>query len=259
MKGLAAQYQADEDQAAREHDKLLRGQTINGYAQQDAISMIQGSIQQYGVPVNPQTQQPFGSDEEIQSFLHDTGLQPLSGEDFDSHLFVHRQQMVSLEFESWPMQAQMDLIQHYNNTQAAQAENTASGEAPRVTYQIKGTAGAHTSAKILQKAGINTTPEEEAEEPLSTWVTDSLDKPDADSSGNDPLSEQELAMWQNQQAMHSSVAAAHEANASGHKANTSMADSVTALAKARQATANAQLAERKATAPLPGSGGGDDG
>ena len=57
-------------------------------------------------------------------------------------------------------------------------------QSPRVTYQIKGTAGATASAKLLESAGVTVSPEDMAEEPLGTWVTDSVDKPDAETTGN---------------------------------------------------------------------------
>jgi hypothetical protein len=40
---------------------------------------------------------------------------------------------------------------------------------------------------------IEVTPEQMAEQPLETWVTDSMDKPDADEAGNDPFTQAEQA------------------------------------------------------------------
>lgn len=254
MKGLAQRYQADEDQASREHDKILKGQPINTFELNAAMGVLQSPDPQYGVPVNPETGQPFMSEEEVAAFMRKAALSPTPGEDWAAHLDVHRQQLISLEFENWPQEAQADLIEHFNLTQEAMASQQAEGEPPKVTYQIKGTAGPHSSAKILNKAGVNVTPEEEAEEPLSTWVTDSVDKPDADSSGNDPLTDQEMAMWGASQAMHSSVAAAEAAGQSAAKRASEEISVSTALAKAREAQARAQLAERKASAPLSGGG-----
>ena len=255
MKGISSKFQAQEDHAAREHDKLLRGQPINPWAVSDAQNEIYNSIQQVGEPVNPDTQQPFQSEGEIEEYLHSQSLQPIPAEDWDTHLQVHGDEITSLEFESWPEQAQKDLITHWENTLQTKIQMTADGEAPKVSYQIKGTAGPHSSAKILQKAGVFVTPEEEAEEPLSTWVSDALDKPNAGGSGNEPLDQAEKAMYENTQALHSSVAAAHEANLSGARATQEGIHTVTALAKAREASAKAHLAERKAAAPLGGSNG----
>lgn len=255
MKGLAQRYQADEDQASREHDKILKGQPINTFELNSAMGVLQTPDPQFGVPLNPETGQPFQGEEEVAQFMRRAALSPTPGEDWNAHLDVHRQQMISLEFENWPQSAQADLIEHFNLTQQAMSQQQAEGEPPKVTYQIKGTAGPHTSAKILNKAGVDVTPEEEAEEPLSTWVTDSVDKPDADSTGNDPLTEQEMAMWGAQQAMHSSVAAAEAAGQSAAKRQSEEINVSTALAKAREAQARAQLAERKASAPLGGSNG----
>lgn len=263
MKGLAALYQADEDQAAREHDKLLQGQPINPWAAQEVQEQIQQSAQTQFPPINPDTGQPFQSEAEIQEVIHNATVQPTTGENWDAHLDVHRQMLTSLEFESWPPEAQQTLIDHYNATLQIKIQMMSDGEPPKVSYQIKGTAGPHTSAKILQKAGIFTSPEEEAEEPLSTWVSDALDKPNAGGDGNEPITQEEQQQWAAAQAMHSSVAAAHEANAGKHDAVASVhrstqeaANAVTALAKAREAQAKAHLAERKARAPL---GGGKSG
>lgn len=262
MKGLAAMYQSDEDQASREHDKILRGQPVNPWAAQEAQNAIMDSMQQTGTPINPETNQPFTSEQEIQAYVMNAAVQPTTGENWDAHLDVHRLTLTSLEFESWPPEAQNTLINHYNATLQIKIQMTANGEPPKVSYQIKGTAGPHTSAKILQKAGVFTTPEEEAEEPLSTWVSDTLDKPNAGGSGNEPITQEEQAQWAAAQAMHSSVAAAHEANASHqnvvntvHAGHQAAANTLTALAKAREARAKAVLAERKAKAPLGGKNG----
>ena len=259
MKGLAQQYQAQEDHAAREHDKILKQQPINPWAEQQAQQTIMTSYEQYGVPINPDTQRPFEGEQEMLDYIRTQSIQPIPAEDFDTHLQVHGDMITSVEFEAWPMDAQQELIDHWEQTLQTKISLSSNGEPPKVSYQIKGTAGPHTSQKILQQAGVYTTPEEEAEEPLSTWVNDALDKPNASSSGNEPLSEQEVGMWQSQQAMHSSVAAAHEANMKGtnaaETANQQAAHSVTALMKAREAAAKARLAERKAAAPLGGKNG----
>lgn len=255
MKGLAQQYQAQEDHAAREHDKILKGQPINPWALQQAQQTVMSSFEQTGVPINPDTQQPFQSEDEIVAYMHNASIQPVPAEDFDAHLDSHGNMITSVEFENWPPDKQQELIDHWEQTLQAKMSQQQSPENVKVSYAIKGTAGPHTSAKILNQAGVNVTPEEEAEEPLSTWVNDALDKPNASSSGNEPLSEQEVGMWESQQAMHSSVAAAHEANQSAHRSNQEAAHSVTALMKAREAAAKARLAERKAAAPLGGTNG----
>ena len=62
----------------------------------------------------------------------------------------------------------------------------------QTTLQLKGTIGPTAAAEILNKGGVlDVTPEQMAEQPLETWVSDSLDKPDADEAGNDPLTQAE--------------------------------------------------------------------
>jgi hypothetical protein len=56
-------------------------------------------------------------------------------------------------------------------------------QAPRVTYQVKATAGPTASSKILERAGVQVTPDDMSEPPLETWVSDSVDKPDTDAAG----------------------------------------------------------------------------
>lgn len=189
MKAIGAQFMADEEMAQREHERMLEGRPLNEMAMQQAI----GQLQQSG-GVNPQTGQPFQSDEEIQAFITEAGLQPTQFENVREHIDVHSMFLKSVEFESLPAEKKQPFITHYMlSMQKMQSipNPPKEIEAPRVSLQLKGTVGATGAAAMLNKAGItDVTPEIMQEPPLETVVFDNLDKenpgePGAN-AGNDP-------------------------------------------------------------------------
>lgn len=254
LRGISAKFAADEDRALREHDKILKGEPLNTIALHQAIQTVNTPDPQQGVPVDPDTGQPFQSQQEVESYLHHESLKPTQGEDWDIHLDQHALTMKGVEFEQWPPDKQIDLQTHWQltlqekmNTLAAQP-----GEPPKVSYQIKGTAGPTSSAKILNKSGIQVTPDDEAELPLETWVTDSMDKADADDAGNDPQTALEQQQHQADQALHSSVIAAQTAATKGtHDPIQAELKSRQEHEKLKQQQLKTLLESRKASAPLP--------
>lgn len=180
LKSLEVRFRADEDMAAREMDRIVEGKPLNPEAMQQAMQAIQQDPQT-GMMMNPQTQQPFQSEDEIGHFIDDAGLQPYGFENMAVHLDVHALKLKSVEAEGWPPEVRQKLQRHFELTmQAVQAQppQMAPAQAPRVSYQIKATAGPTEGAAILQKAGIQVTPENLLEPPLETWISDSTDKPD---------------------------------------------------------------------------------
>lgn len=170
FKGLQMQFEADEEQAMREHDKLLDGGIINDQAAKQAQDALAMSIMQGG-EIDPQLLQ--------QSV--EAGLQPLAYENKAVHLEVHAQFMKSAEFETLPQMIKDQFYKHYEFTQAAlQDENAPQGEAPRVSLQLRGAVGPTTGSKILTQSGVEgVTPQELLEPPLDTVVIDNKDKPNA--------------------------------------------------------------------------------
>jgi hypothetical protein len=79
---------------------------------------------------------------------------------------------------------------------------------------------APTLSKILEAQGIESPPEEVAMEPMETAVYDSVDKPDASSAANNPLTQEEHDMSMQQQQDAHDLAQAQTAQALGIAENT---------------------------------------
>jgi hypothetical protein len=170
FKNLQMQFEADEEQAMREHDKLLDGGIVNEQASKQANDQLMMSIMQGGEI------DPMMLEQSVEA-----GLQPLAYENKAVHLEVHSQFMKSAEFESLPSMVKDQFYKHYEFTQQALvAEQSPQGEAPRVSLQLRGAVGPTTGSKILNSTGIeNVTPQELLEPPLDTVVIDNKDKPNA--------------------------------------------------------------------------------
>lgn len=191
LKGLATSMAADEDQALREHDKILRGQPLNIMAMMDAQAALQQGL-------DPNTQQPIAPDqltpEYVEGIMEQAGLQPLPYENKEEHLSVHGLLLKSPEFDTLPPEVQRRHVTHFLQTKEAfEREQAPQPEPPKTTFSLKGTVGPTVGAKILQAQGVDTQPEELEEPPLETSVYDSVDKPDAQATGNNPLDEWEAS------------------------------------------------------------------
>jgi hypothetical protein len=190
MAGIARAFQADEDQAQREIEKLTEGTPINDFA-------VAQAMQQINQGINPDTGEPLQSEEEAYAALERASLMPLPYENLQTHADVLALFMKSVEFDGMPEDVKQRCVTHYEltteklSTQGQQPEPIA----VRPSLQIKATVGPTGAAEILNAAGVEgVTPEVMAEPPLETWVSDNIDKPDADEAGNDPLSEADLAL-----------------------------------------------------------------
>lgn len=172
FKGVQMQFEADEEQALREHDKLMDGGIINeqaaNQAQQDLMMQMMQNPDQ---PIDPQL---------LQRSV-EAGLEPLAYENKAVHLDAHAAFMKSAEFEMMPPEVKAQFYKHFELTQAAvQAESGPQGEAPKVSLQLRGAVGPTTGSKILNQSGVKgVTPDELLEPPLDTVVIDNKDKPNA--------------------------------------------------------------------------------
>ena len=183
---LQAQFQADEDQAMREHDKLIDGMVINVSAARDAEAQMMNQMQ--NPEFDPETGQPMQMDPNMLQQSMDAGLQPLPFENKATHLETHGAYMKSQEFELLPPDVQGRFYKHFELTQQAlAAESNPPVEAPRVSLQLRGAVGPTVGSKMLNQAGVeNVTPEELLEPPLDTVVIDNKDKPnEGDQTGMD--------------------------------------------------------------------------
>jgi len=225
LQGIQTKMMQAEDMALRENEKLLKGQPLNQIALQEAMQEVQAAmadptadVNQDGVPDTPEEKQAWA-----QQVLEMAAVQPQPFEDLQTHLETHGSFMMGVTFEKLPPELQRGFIDHYNATaQALQAQAPQpEGKAPSINLGLKGTLGPTAAAEMLNAAGITSiTPEQMAEQPLETWVTDSMDKPDTDEAGNDPLTQAEqLLNMQQQQDKHdlAAMAVAHK-SALAHKA-----------------------------------------
>jgi hypothetical protein len=167
LKGVQAKLAADEDQALREHDKLLRGQPINQQAMQDTQQQIQQMIQtaQAGqVVVDPSTGNPIDPQmlpQQLQQMMQQAMNAPTQYEDWDAHLEVHSSFMKTSEFESYPPDVQARFIDHFNQTfqrviDVRKAQMTFDPRLkPKVTVQAKATTSAEVLGEILRQQGVD--------------------------------------------------------------------------------------------------------
>lgn len=250
LEGLSAQFKADEDHAYREHDRMIAGKPVNPLAAQTAIQQVQT-----GQAMDPNTGQPIMDPQQAQAYIHNESLRPFPFENYEAHIQVHATFMKSPEFEKMPPNVQNDFVTHYNLTVQAlmSIPKPVEFQAVRPTLQIKATAGPTPVAKILEKAGLtDLTPQDMSEPPLETWVTDSMDKPDQDDAGNDPLSQADLVLKQQEYQAKVADAALRSGKAQvdlGHQQHaheqSHMHDAQMHEQKVREAAAKAALAEKK--------------
>lgn len=188
LKTIQQRLQSDEEFAHRKIDKLLKGEPLNIPAMLDAIAIVQEGI-------NPQTGEMFQSPEEAVAFVNMAGLQPAPFENLQVSAYVLGQHMKSKEFDNYPPEQQQHFIAHFQMLVETVKSQQIVTEPVKKTLSLKGTVGPTVAAEILQQGGIQSaTPETMAEPPLETSVYDSMDKPDADVAGNDPLTQQDLGL-----------------------------------------------------------------
>lgn len=180
MRSVAAKFAADEDQALREHEKLLKGEPLNQAAVSQAVSAIQSGM-------NPETGAPIEEGDDLQGILMRAALQPGPADNHAAHLDMHHDFIVSVEFETLPPQVQQAFFEHFAATQEAMRANAPipEGQAPRISLSMHGTLGPTVAAKMMKQAGVDTTPEEFTEPPLETMVQDFVDQPG--DAANNPL------------------------------------------------------------------------
>lgn len=232
LKGVAKMFQADEDMAYREHDKLIQGLPVNPMAQAQAMMAVEQGV-------NPETGMAFQSPEEAYAFLQKAALQPLPYENSAMHLDTHGLFLKSVEFEALPDDAKQRFVEHYTYTHQKIGAEQPQEENVRTTLQLKGTIGPTGAAAILSKQGNpEITPDVMAEPPLETWVTDSMDKPDVDEAGNDPLTEADTAM----QAAQGAVQREQDME---HSEEQEVVNLMQSAEKLRKLRADADLAEKK--------------
>jgi len=233
LSGLMAKTQAAEEQAYRTLEKLKKGEPLNVVALQQAQQQAQQAMQDPNADLNGdgQPETPEAKQQMIPQMLEQAAMQPMPHEDTSIHLDVLDTFMRSVEFESLNPDIQNRFIQRWEamlqmsvQIQQASARLQAPVERPKVMLQMKATSSAPVAGEILREAGVQLADEQVAEPPLETWVTDSIDKPDADDAGNDPLTQQEqMQTMQQSQTTHAlkMAKAAHEVSLAQGKSDSS--------------------------------------
>lgn len=198
LKGIQQRMASDEDFAHRQIEKLVKGIPLNVPALEQAIQQVQTT------GINPATGTFFASPEEAQAFVEQAALSPQPFENHQVSMYVLSLHMKSVEFERYPPDVQQRFHTYYGALSQALAQSQVQPEDVRVTLGLNGTVGPTVAADILQRKGVQAaTPETMAEPPLETSVYDSMDKPDTDEAGNDPLTQAEQMMsMQQAQAAH---------------------------------------------------------
>jgi hypothetical protein len=191
FKSLQMQFEADEEQALREHDKLIDGGVLNEQAAMQAQEQLMMSMLEGG------TVDPMLLQQSVEA-----GLQPLAYENKAAHLETHANYMKSQEFETLPMDVKKQFYRHYELTmQAVQAEAAPAGEPPRVSLQLRGAVGPTAGSEILTNSGVkNVTPQTLLEPPLDTVVIDNKDKPNAETGTAGAMDQFQLDLLQKLQA-----------------------------------------------------------
>lgn len=254
MTGVAQMLRADEDQALREHEKIIRGEPINVIEYENTLTQLE-----QGQLADPQTGQPVQDPNQVHQILQNAALQPLAFENYQAHLDAHALFMKSPDFDALPFQVKQAFITHYTQTLQTfmSLPKPVEFQAVRPTLQIKATAGPTAVADILNKAGVlDITPETMTEPPLDTWVNDDLSKPNAQTSGNtgnDPQSHMQAMavadeIERNREADGQRtlmLAQKHEADVQA-SVTQAQVNGMIGLHKVREASAKADLAERTA-------------
>lgn len=236
LEGLGARFKADDDQAYREHERLLEHQPLNTYALNQAMQQLQSG----------QATNPDGSPiSDPNQFLRVASLQPFPFENYQTHMDIHGLFLKSPEYEALPPDVQKDFVDHYIQTlqtfiklpQPVQYKPVAP------SLQIKGTVGPTVAAEILGRAGLpDVTPQQLMEPPLETWVSDKVDEPNLSESAQAHVTARDIQLKELELA---------QKGVSGHHEHTrNQMDAITQhqmdAHNVRRAAAEADLAEKKA-------------
>jgi len=216
MNSVMTRIEADEDHALREHDMLIQGQPINVFAiEQAKAAVADPNADPNGDGLPDRVTDPAHFLQWAQQQVAQAALQPLAFENAEVHERVHREYMVSEEFQQLPFDAQQRFFEHYNATydRLIQLRMQTPAEPPKVSMNLKATTSVPVAGEVLRKAGIQVTDEEVAMPPLDTWVTDDVTKPAAQETANTHLDDatrmQQMAHAEEQHQM-AMAKAAHE-------------------------------------------------
>jgi hypothetical protein len=179
---IQQRLRADEDQALREHEKLISGEPVNYVEYAQAIQQAEA-----GQLTDPDTGQPIQDPNQMHEAIENAGLKPLPFENFEQHMSTHALFMKSADYEALPLEVQEAFQTHYSQTLQyfLKLPKPVEYQAVRPTLQIKSTIGPTGAADILNKAGVyEIDPQIMSEPPLETWVSDDITKAAVQTTGN---------------------------------------------------------------------------
>jgi hypothetical protein len=210
LKAVQARFEADEDMANREHEKLIKGEPISvpavQAAQKQAMQSVQQAVQALEQGIDPTTGQPLTTDpqqvlmqieQQAQQSVQAAMVAPTPFEDWEAHYDQHTTYMKTSEFENLPLDAQQRFIDHaqatYQQIMAVRQATAALDPRvqPKVNVGLKATTSAPVLQAILNREGVQVTEEQIIEPPLETMVYDSIDQPDQSGAANNPLDQHE--------------------------------------------------------------------
>lgn len=171
LSGVQQKLATDEDQALREHERLLSGEPLNPMAQMTAMKQMQAQLAIGQPPLDAETGQPLESSEEAQDYLENTALDINIFDNDDVHMEVHGGQLKSAESENWPMEARLSLATHYGKH--LQRKISLAPSDIKTTLRLQSGITPDVAALALQSEGLRSvTPEMFFnEEVMDTWKT----------------------------------------------------------------------------------------
>lgn len=237
--------QANEAKAYRVIDQILAGETVNPVA----VYQFQQQMQQQmtsGQPVtDPDDGHPYQSQQEVAQALHDQGLQPPPGIDFDTHLDIIGTYMMSVEFTSLPIETQQDFQTYWWNILKAKFNLMPLPDAApsKVSLSLRGAIGPTATSKVLERSGISVSPDDLDEPPLQTTVETMVRDNINDPALGEALNASTMAHESAQKREQADADAAQQVASNAH----SMAQSQEMhLLKLQEQAAKTHLARRKA-------------
>lgn len=245
-------FQVNEAKAFRVIDQILAGEVVNPVQVYTFQQQLQQAQAQGQPPTDPETNQPIQSPEQMQQVIHKQGLQPPPGIDFDTHLDIIGNYMMSVEFTSLPIPLQQDFQTYWWAILQAKFNlmPLPDAAASKVSLNIRSTAGPTATSKILERSGISVSPDDLSEPPLEstveTMVRDDINDPALGEAINAATMAHEDDRAREQAELDAAGTVSMQAQQAASHAHGLAVDQELHMQKLRKASAEADLAERKA-------------
>jgi hypothetical protein len=247
VKDLAVEMSRDEDQAIREHEKLIAGVPLHPSEMQQAIQQVnqaqqaaeQGQTTQFNDPdqdgMPDATTNPAFWNEWVQQQLQKAAVAVAIQDNDDIHMDKHRAFMVTEEFEKLPPDVQQRFEDHYDAHLERKMNliHAAEPVAPRVSLQLRGNPTPTGEAMIMRAAGIPIDPQVLASEQPIAQVTEDLADPVAETT--DPHTGLKTLTEAGQAIVQSKLANADSQQSFAHKQTQHVVDTTHAVTAEQRA------------------------